>query len=121
MVASQFGPRSRSFITRALGLRALDGDVSTVADPIHMTGDHTTQFHLPFRRPTRNTAIDRRARRKKPNLDMLEGRQPLSGGTHDVLDLGDVGDNSVKQFDADRGHTSGPRSRPPDGVWSSPW
>ena len=44
--------------------------------------------HLQLRRPTRDTGIARRAQHRKPNLEMLEDRQLLSGG-HDVLDIGD--------------------------------
>jgi hypothetical protein len=57
---------------------------------------------FPLRRPTSDTGIIRRSRRRNPNLELLEDRQLLSGG-HDVLDIGDNADNSIKQFDAKTG------------------
>jgi hypothetical protein len=58
--------------------------------------------NLQLRRPTGATGITRRALRRKPHLERLEDRQLLSG-VHDVLDIGDNNDNSVKQFDAKTG------------------
>src|SRR5262249_58025421 len=58
--------------------------------------------NFPFSRPTSDMGIIRRSRRRKPDMDLLEDRQLLSGG-HDVLDIGDNSDNTVKQFDATTG------------------
>jgi hypothetical protein len=60
------------------------------------------RFNLQRRRPTRDTGVGLRTLHRKPNLEMLEDRQLLSGG-HDVLDIGDTSDNSIKQFDAKTG------------------
>jgi WD40 repeat protein len=42
-------------------------------------------------------------RRRRPRLEPLEDRQLLSGGATDVLNVGDQGDNTIKQFDANTG------------------
>jgi outer membrane protein assembly factor BamB len=50
---------------------------------------------------------------------MLEDRRLLSGG-HDVLDIGDTGDNSVKQFDARTGAYLGTLVAPGGGGLDGP-
>ncbi len=77
------------------------------------------RFPLHLRRPACDTEIARRARRRKPHLEMLEDRQLLSGG-HDVLDIGDTGDNSVKQFDAKTGAYLGTLVAPGSGGLDGP-
>jgi hypothetical protein len=52
--------------------------------------------------PTRDTRNPRRAQGRRPHLELLENRQLLSG-VHDVLDIGDNNDNTIKQFDAKTG------------------
>jgi hypothetical protein len=75
--------------------------------------------NLQLRRPTRDTGISRRAQRRKPNLEMLEDRQLLSGG-HDVLDIGDQSDNTIKQFDATTGAYLGSLVSPGSGGLNAP-
>jgi hypothetical protein len=77
------------------------------------------RFHLQLRQPARDAGITRRAQRQKPNLEMLEDRQLLSGG-HDILDIGDTGDNSVKQFDAQTGAYLGTLVAPGSGGLDGP-
>ena len=55
-----------------------------------------------LRRPTHDTGTSRRVQRRKPHLELLEERQLLSGA-HDILDIGDNNDNTIKQFDAKSG------------------
>jgi hypothetical protein len=75
--------------------------------------------NLQLRRQTRDAGISRRAQRRKPNLEMLEDRQLLSGG-HDVLDIGDNNDNTVKQFDAKTGAYLGTLVAPGSGGLAGP-
>jgi len=77
------------------------------------------RLNLQLRRPTRDTGITRRAQRRKPHLEMLEDRQLLSGG-HDVLDIGDNNDNSIKQFDAKTGAYVGTLVAPGSGGLAGP-
>ena len=84
-----------------------------------MTGDHTMRSHLQLRRPTRDTGISRRAQHRKPLLELLEDRQLLSGG-HDILDIADTSDNSVKQFDAKTGDYVGTLVAPGSGGLAGP-
>jgi DNA-binding beta-propeller fold protein YncE len=41
--------------------------------------------------------------RRHPHLEPLEDRKLLSSGVHNILDIGDNADNSIKQFDAASG------------------
>ena len=75
--------------------------------------------HLQLRRPTRDTGISRRAQHRKPLLELLEDRQLLSGG-HDILDIGDTGDNTIKQFDAKTGAYLGTLVAPGSGGLAGP-
>src|SRR5262252_2484908 len=87
---------------RAPGPRALGDGHSTFAGRSRMTGDHAMRLNLQLRWRPRDTEIPRRGRCRQPAVDLLEDRQLLSGG-HDVLDIGDNNDNTVKQFDATTG------------------
>src|SRR4051794_33503480 len=75
--------------------------------------------NLQFRRPNRDSGPARRAQRCKPNLELLENRQLLSGG-HDVLEIGDNSDNSIKQFDAKTGAYLGTLVAPGSGGLAGP-
>jgi hypothetical protein len=93
---------SRPLTARALGLRAPGGGITKIADLFPKTRNPMMRLNLQLRRPTRDTEFYRRDQHCKPHLESLEDRQLLSGG-HDVLDIGDTNDNSVKQFDATTG------------------
>ena len=119
-MAGEVLPSRSAHTARALGSCALASGLSKLADRSHQIGDHTMRLNLQLRRPARDTGISRRAQRRKPNLEMLEGRQLLSGGMHDVLDIGDVSDNSVKQFDAQTGAYMGTLVAPGSGGLDGP-
>ena len=78
------------------------------------------RLNLQRRRPTRDTRIARRAQSRKPNLEMLEDRQLLSGGSGDVLNIGDQSDNTIKQFDAITGAYLGSLVSPGSGGLNGP-
>ncbi len=58
--------------------------------------------------------------RRRPHLEPLEDRKLLSSGKHDVLDIGDASDNSIKQFDAVTGAYLGSLVAPGGGGLDGP-
>jgi DNA-binding beta-propeller fold protein YncE len=58
--------------------------------------------------------------RQRLIVEALEDRRLLSSGVHDVLDIGDNGDNSIKQFDAATGAYLGTLVAPGDGGLNGP-
>jgi DNA-binding beta-propeller fold protein YncE len=62
----------------------------------------------------------RKTRPRKFPLEALEDRRLLSSGVHDVLDIGDAGDNSIKQFDAETGKYLGTLVAPGGGGLDGP-
>jgi hypothetical protein len=77
------------------------------------------RLHVQGRQPTRDLWAPRRKKGREPFLELLEDRQLLSGG-HDVVDIGDNNDNSIKQFDAKTGAYIGTLVAPGGGGLAGP-